>query len=327
VHPTTETCDGKDNDCDGSIDEGVTQSCYTGSPGTAGRGECKTGVKTCVNGKFSACKGEIVPRTEVCDGKDNDCDGAIDENAYNVGKACTVTGQKGPCRAGVFVCSRGVMTCQQTYVAKPETCNNKDDDCDGIVDSFKIPNASCVVSGKFGECAKGAQYCVNGGRQCRQVVFPSGEVCDGKDTNCDGRSDACQQGSSACSGSFVKSCSTDCERIIYQSCTRGCLNGACCTCKPGDKYCTSSSTRSERVCRSDCLGYQSVSCPTQHLCLSRYHTKCTYCQCSPGIRSCTTDNKGLTVCKADCSGHNYYQKCPNGQRCKNPGPGQHAYCQ
>ena len=45
--PTTEVCDGKDNDCDGQIDEG---------------GVCCT------------------PTPEVCDGKDNDCDGQVDED-------------------------------------------------------------------------------------------------------------------------------------------------------------------------------------------------------------------------------------------------------
>ncbi len=50
--PSTEVCNGRDDDCDGRIDEGVTNAC-----GTCG----------------------AVP-AEVCDGRDNDCDGQTDED-------------------------------------------------------------------------------------------------------------------------------------------------------------------------------------------------------------------------------------------------------
>jgi len=74
----TEICDGKDNDCDGQTDEGfsVGQSC------TAGVGECaRTGQYVCkADGSGTECNAVAgTPTTEICDGKDNDCDGQTDE--------------------------------------------------------------------------------------------------------------------------------------------------------------------------------------------------------------------------------------------------------
>lgn len=45
-------------------------------------GECRVGKKTCgANATFGACVGGTAPVTEVCDGKDNNCDGTAD-NLY-----------------------------------------------------------------------------------------------------------------------------------------------------------------------------------------------------------------------------------------------------
>jgi len=79
VGPASEICDNMDNDCDGQTDETLTQSCYTGTAGTQGVGLCKAGSKTCALGVWGSCTGEVVPVTEICDDKDNDCDGKKDE--------------------------------------------------------------------------------------------------------------------------------------------------------------------------------------------------------------------------------------------------------
>ncbi len=124
VLPAAETCDGQDNDCDGSTDEGVLNAC----------GRCGA-----------------VPE-EVCDGQDNDCDGSTDEGVANVCGGCGTlgqppgtpcnNGQQGACaRSGAFVCTGGNSTaCSAGSVTpSPETCNNVDDDCDGATDEDVAP--------------------------------------------------------------------------------------------------------------------------------------------------------------------------------------------
>ena len=52
---------------------GDTQTCGTNV------GECRVGTQTCrAGGVWSECTGGVGPSAEVCDGKDNDCDGLID---------------------------------------------------------------------------------------------------------------------------------------------------------------------------------------------------------------------------------------------------------
>ena len=89
VYPETETCDGKDNDCDGQTDEGCISECTpseteTQQCGTTNTGECSYGTetKTCnSNGQWSNWQGcdSVEPETETCDYIDNDCDGETDE--------------------------------------------------------------------------------------------------------------------------------------------------------------------------------------------------------------------------------------------------------
>ncbi len=105
--PQTEICDGKDNDCNGQIDEGC--QCQSGTSRPCGKnvGTCKEGTQACEGGKWGTCTG-IEAVVEICDGKDNDCNGQIDDGPLG-GEECDLGGGAGK---GRLVCFKGQMLCQ-----------------------------------------------------------------------------------------------------------------------------------------------------------------------------------------------------------------------
>lgn len=80
---TNETCNGKDDDCNGVTDEGAASFELCWSPANPLVGECKPGVYVCSGGKIdrTRCLNEVLPVAEQCNGKDEDCDGQIDDGA------------------------------------------------------------------------------------------------------------------------------------------------------------------------------------------------------------------------------------------------------
>ncbi len=79
-----EVCDGKDNNCNSQIDDGLgTLSC--------GVGACARTVNACVNGSSQTCT-PGTPTAEVCgDGIDNNCNGQTDESCPSVDTCLATT--------------------------------------------------------------------------------------------------------------------------------------------------------------------------------------------------------------------------------------------
>ncbi|MBU49534.1 MAG: hypothetical protein CL920_12635 [Deltaproteobacteria bacterium] len=195
IGPGTETCNNKDDDCDGSVDESLTRPCYSGPSGTSNKGICRGGVETCRAGAWGTCFGQVLPATETCDGRDNDCDGSVDESLT---RSCysgpSGTSGKGICKGGTETCNAGNwINCTGQVLPATETCNNKDDDCDGSVDELLTKACYTGAAGTLGKgtCAGGQQACVSGSFSgaCVGEVTPKAEACDAKDNDCDGRVD------------------------------------------------------------------------------------------------------------------------------------------
>lgn len=72
-----EECNNYDDNCDGVVDD-IEREC--GDFEHAGKGQCKLGKQTCVEGMWAPCEGNIDPEEEVCDDIDNDCDYLVDED-------------------------------------------------------------------------------------------------------------------------------------------------------------------------------------------------------------------------------------------------------
>nr|AYM52573.1 cell surface protein [Aetherobacter rufus] len=130
----TEVCNGLDDNCDGSVDEGYNVG-----------GTCSVGVGGCAKKAAIICDGmggatcpavPGMPTAEICNGIDDNCNGTTDEG-FDVGGACTVG--LGACQAaGNFACNlMGAIVCDAiTGSVSPEICGNAiDEDCDGKLDN------------------------------------------------------------------------------------------------------------------------------------------------------------------------------------------------
>lgn len=94
----------------------------------------------------------------TCDGADDDCDGAVDEDFAGVSTSCGI----GACMAsGMSMCVGGLVEdgcAPGTPSADDATCDGTDDDCDGNTDEGYVPVITACASGEEASslCVAGA---------------------------------------------------------------------------------------------------------------------------------------------------------------------------
>ncbi|HIA04872.1 MAG TPA: hypothetical protein EYN66_23750 [Myxococcales bacterium] len=177
-------------------------------------GTC-TGTRVCSADGLSDC-GAQTPAEEICDGMDNNCNGAVDEDFPDFDNDGTLDcldsdddGDNDP----------DDLDCEplnpNIHHAATEICDGLDNNCSDSVDE-DLGETSCGE----GVCATTVPSCIFGKiNECKPLIQPGElvEVCDGLDNNCDGNVDEAMGESSCGQGECVHSIS-NCLEGIPQFC-------------------------------------------------------------------------------------------------------------
>ncbi|MCB9639287.1 MAG: VWA domain-containing protein [Myxococcales bacterium] len=327
-----EECNGKDDDCDGKVDEDIQRDCQNA---------CGRGKEICNNGQWSACDAPPVT-DEICDGRDNNCNGKVDED---IQRDCATA-----CGTGKQNCILGDWSTCSAPQPQTEECNNADDDCDGKIDegTALCPNGACIQDGNDkrckipcsgGECPNG--YVCNAAsnecqeRPCRKKDCPPGQVCEDttgtavckdicKDVKCETGKTCGLSGQ--CVNCYKEKCPPKTICVNGQCITDHCATASCgtnqgCAVKDGQAVCfdtcanvtCKTGERCEKgICKKDACG--SVACQgTGEVCVD--DGKCITDKCNSTISTCAQHqvcDPKTGVCEDDPC---LRTKCPAGVAC------------
>ena len=195
--PIEQTCNGLDDDCDGSTDEDLAPP-----PALVQAGLCAGAVQRCdaADGwqepDYAAVIAGFEAVEQTCNGLDDDCDGSTDEDLLPP----AALNQAGLCAGAVQRCDAADGWQEPDYAAViagfeavEATCNGLDDDCDGDTDEDLTPPPADLTDGV---CAGQVQVCAGerGWQEPDYAALADYQViefaCDTLDNDCDGVADA-----------------------------------------------------------------------------------------------------------------------------------------
>ena len=224
VHPgAAESCDSLDNDCDGSVDEGV-QSTWYADADSDGYGDASSSADACARpsgfvADATDCDdgdGAVNPlASERCDGVDNDCDGTVDEDDAIDAPVWYIDSDGDGYGATSYTTAACIQPAGYSadatdcndfdgddYPGARELCDGVDNDCDGDVDEYALDLITWYLDADgdgYGDattsddaCEAPTGYTADAG-DCDDgdaAINPDGvEICDGVDNDCDGYTD------------------------------------------------------------------------------------------------------------------------------------------
>jgi len=295
-HPgAAELCDGRDNDCNGSIDEEVeTISWYADLDGD-GHGDAQADpVDSCSQPAGHApdngdCDDSDPGRgpgiLDICNAKDDDCDGVEDEDSQlSVYFPDVDVDGYGDAQSPILACFAVPNTIQvagdcddMDIDVNPmgvDVCDGVDNDCDDLIDEGLGAPLTCGQ----GICEVTVSSCFDGAPAVCIPNAPALETCNLLDDDCDGvvdnepvASDSCGDPDTTISTCVAGNCQVsgctpgngDCNGIPQDGCEVDLVNSAvnCGACGHG---CRAGDTCVSGVCQNEPVG---ISAGESHTCV------------------------------------------------------------
>ncbi|MEI8258583.1 MAG: hypothetical protein WCJ30_23165, partial [Deltaproteobacteria bacterium] len=166
---TSDTCDLGSGTCNHAVQAGccnVSGQCDDGNACT--KDDCSGPGGVCVHTAVAGC--------------------CTDQDPQN-GTPCELPKSPNdhpPCKAGAWSCKNGSFVCEGAVKPAVEACNNKDDDCDGLLDNNSCAEGLVCIEGVCAKACQGETPCPGGFQcfqgycvptDCAKVTCKEGESC------------------------------------------------------------------------------------------------------------------------------------------------------